>query len=190
MKNLVLFFSFFLISGSGFSQDLNNENQDSVKYSYNLFNCRGHDDKYFVAANIGVKQTMVGLRFGFLCKTGAYIGTRFGRGEVYHNETDLTTTKTTLFSVTGGLIMPVYIQNKFSLYAFAGGGYGQWWNFRWESWTKEGYELEAGLMISYSRVIINLGANRLDGYRAHSTFDFTVGLGYRFSNIKVPFTNQ
>jgi len=189
MKNLVLFLSLLLVCSSGFSQELEIKSQDSVKYSYNLFDCRGWGDKYFLAANIGVKQTMLGLRAGFLCKIGAYIGTRFGRGDVYHNETDLTTTKTTLFSITGGIIIPVYLQDKFGLYAFVGGGYGQWWHFRWETWTKEGYELEAGLMISYNRFMLNLAANRLDGYLAHSTFNYTIGLGYRFSSIKLPFNN-
>ena len=122
-----------------------------------------------------------------ICGTiAAFIGTRFGRGEVFHDETDSTTSKTTLFSLTGGLIIPVYIKNKLSIYASAGVGYGQWWDYRFESETKEGYELEAGLMISYNRLMINLSANRLDGVLADSKFDFTIGLGYRFSSIKMP----
>jgi hypothetical protein len=189
MKNLAIFLSLLLLGSSGFSQEMEIKNQDSVQFSYNLFDCRGWGDKYFLAANIGVKQTMFGLRAGFFCKTGGYVGVRFGRGDVYHNETDLTTTKTALFSVTGGIIIPVYIQDKFGLYAFAGGGYGQWWHFRWETWTKEGYELEAGLNFSYKRLMLQLSANRLDGYLTHSTFDFTIGLGYRFSGIKLPFAS-
>lgn len=180
MKNQILLFSFFLISSSCFAKNLNNENQDPEKHSYSLIDCSGCGNKYFLATNSGIKYTLLGLRFGFLCKTGGYAGIRFGKGKVYHNESDLTTTKTTLFSITGGLIKPVYTQDKFSLYVFAGVGYGQWWDYRRESWTKEGYELEGGLMISYGRLMFNLGANRLAGYKTYATHDFSVGLGYKF----------
>ena len=163
MKNLVLLFSFFLICHAGLNQDLACVNQSSAGYSYSLFDCRGCGNKYFLATNSAVKNTALGIRAGFLCRTGAYVGTRFGRGKVYNNESDLTTTGTTLFSITGGLIKQVYTRDNFGLFVFAGAGYGQWWEYRRESWTKEGYELEAGIMISCKRLMINLGANRLDG---------------------------
>jgi hypothetical protein len=174
MKRIVLILNLGYISIVGFAQD-------AQRYSanYSLFNCHDCNNKYFVSTNSGILNTPVGLRIGFLCKTGAYIGSRFGKGEIYSVETDITK-KTTLYSVTAGLIKPVLIHNKFSIHAFLGGGYGQWWDYRWLNWTKGGGEIEGGLMISYKKVMLNLSANILMGEKTYATGDATVGLGYRF----------
>lgn len=174
MKRIVLILNLGFITILGFAQ----ESQKSTN-NYNLFNCKDCNDKYFISTNSGVLNTPIGLRIGFLCKTGAYIGSRFGKGEVYSIQTDITK-KTNLYSITAGLIKPVFIQNKFSIYAFLGGGYGQWWDYRWESWTKGGGEIEGGLMISYKKVMLNFSANVLMGEKTYATGDATVGLGYRF----------
>ena len=176
MKRIFLFLILGLLFGSGFSQESKIDNNNT----HNIFSCKDYNNKYFIASNSGINNTPIGLRVGFLCKTGAYIASRFGSGELYHSDSDLDTTKTTLFSVTAGLIKPVYIHNNFSIHAFVGAGYGQWWSFRWEKWTREGYEVEGGLMTSYKRFMLNLSANMLDGYNTYATWDFTVGLGYRF----------
>lgn len=42
------------------------------------------------------------------------------------------------------------------------------------------YELEGGFMVSYKRLMLNLGTNVLNGYKTYATWDFTAGLGYRF----------
>ena len=172
MKTMLLILSFATISIFGMGQQTQEE-------SYNLFDCKDCNKKFFISTNSGVLNTPIGLRVGFLCKTGAYIGTRFGEGEVYSLETDQTE-KTDLFSITAGLIKPVFIKNQFSIHAFIGGGYGQWWNLRRDSWTKAGGELEGGLMVSYRRVMLNFSANVLLGEKTYATGDATVGLGYRF----------
>jgi len=175
MKRTILLLILGFIFDSGFSQELK-----SNCNSYNIFSCKDCSNKYFIATNSGIKNTPLGIRFGFLCKTGAYIGTRFGKGELYHTERYSDTTKTTLFSITGGLIKPIFIQNDFSVHVFLGAGYGHWWHYRWQMWTKDGYEIEGGLMTSYKRFMLNVSTNMLDGPKTEPTMDFTVGLGYRF----------
>jgi hypothetical protein len=172
MKTMLLILSFTSISIFGMAQQ-------TQEKSYNIFDCTDCSNKFFISTNSGVLNTPVGLRVGFLCKTGAYIGTRFGEGKVYSIQTDQTK-KTDLFSVTAGLIKPVFIKNRFSVHAFVGGGYGQWWDYRWDSWTKAGGELEGGFMVSYRRVMLNFSANVLLGEKTYATGDATIGLGYRF----------
>jgi hypothetical protein len=174
MKSILLILTLALFPFIGFAQEF----QKAVN-NYNLFNCKDCDDKYFISTNSGVLNTPYGLRIGFLCNTGAYIGSRFGTGQVYSIQTDVTK-RTDLFSVTTGLIKPVFIQNLFSIHAFIGGGYGQWWDYRWENWTKGGGEIEGGLMFSYKRIMLNFSANILMGEKTYATGDATVGLGYRF----------
>jgi hypothetical protein len=172
MKTMLLILSFTSISIFGMAQQ-------TQEKSYNIFDCKDCNNKFFISTNSGVLNTPIGLRVGFLCKTGAYIGTRFGEGKVYSPQTDQTK-KTDLFSVTAGLIKPVFIKNRFSIHAFVGGGYGQWWDYRRDSWTKAGGELEGGLMVSYKRVMLNFSANVLLGEKTYATGDATIGLGYRF----------
>lgn len=171
-KCLILILTIFLFK-IGFSQ-VNRNN----KY-YNLFSCKDCKNKLFATSNSGIRNTPLGLRIGFLCKTGLYIGTRFGPGEVY-NEYTGNTSKTRLFSITGGFTKPIYIRKNFSSYYFLGGGYGQWWKYRRDGWTNEGYELEGGLMFSVKKIMLCFSANMLDGYKTNATWDFTIGLGYRF----------
>lgn len=171
-KYLMILLALFIFK-SGFSQYPRNNK------TFNLFSCTDCKDITYIATNSGVKNTPFGLRVGFLCKTGMYIGTRFGEGTVYGDITG-NSTKTTLFSITLGLSKPIIIQKSFSMYYFFGGGYGQWWKSRREYWTKEGYELEGGLMFSYKKLMLNLSANMLDGQNAYATWDYTVGVGFRF----------
>jgi len=177
MKTFILALLTLILINPIFSQDSISASQNN---SFNIFDCTNCDDKLFVSTNSGVDATPFGIRIGFLCKTGAYVGTRFGKGKVYNLGTDQTTTETNLFSITAGLIKPVYIKNEFSTYAFLGAGYGQWWEYRYDSWTKDGYEIEGGLMISYKRFMLNMSANVLNGYKTYAAWDFTVGIGYRF----------
>lgn len=175
MKRTLILLILGLVFNYGFSQE-----QQNIDNSYNMFDCKGFNNKFFIASNSGIKNTPLGIRIGFLCRTGAFIGTRFGQGELYHSDSDYSTSTTTLFSITAGLIKPVYIQNDFGIHVFVGAGYGQWWPTRWEGWTKDGYEVEGGLITSYKRVIIILSTNMLNGYKTYATWDFTAGLGYRF----------
>ena len=156
------------------------ESADTTKNSYSIFDCNDFTKNYFIMSNSGIRYTPYGLKVGFACKTGMYLGFRYGKGELYHSETSLDTTNTNLFSITGGIIKPIIIKDKFNLSIQVGAGYGQWWDYRWERWTKEGYELEGGFLIAYDKVIITLTFNMLDGYKTYATHDFSIGIGYRF----------
>jgi len=175
MKKLIILSILGLMFEFGFSQDTTKSNSPHC-----IFSCKDCKNKYFVATNSGVLSTPLGIRVGFLCRTGAYIGARFGKGEMYHSDSDLSTSKTNLFSVTGGLIKPIYVNTNFSIHGFLGAGYGQWWDFRWERWTNEGLELEGGLMTSYKRFMLIGSVNMLDGHKTYETWDYTLGIGYRF----------
>lgn len=177
MKTFILALLTLILINPIFSQETKSESSDNI---YNIFDCSTSKNKFFVATNSGVSATPIGFRLGFLCKTGAYLGARIGKGEVYNMGTDQSTTKTTLFSITAGLIKPIYINDKFSTFVFLGGGYGQWWDYRHDSWTKDGYEIEGGIMLSYKKLMLNMSANVLNGYQTYATWDFTIGIGYRF----------
>jgi hypothetical protein len=176
MKKLLTLL-FVLFSLSSFAQDSTRNNND-----YNLFSsfkCKDCRYKYFVSTTSGLINTPIGLRVGFLGKKGFYLSGRYGNGTVYHSETN-TTSKTKLFSFSTGLILPIYIKNNFSVHTYFGGGYGQWFNNRWDNWTKNGIEIEGGLMISYKRLSISLGGAVLNGQKTYAVGDGTVGLGFRF----------
>ena len=172
LKYILIVLTLFTIK-TGLAQ-VDNENQ-----SFNMFSCKNCKNKLFITSNSGIRATPFGLRIGFLCKTGAYLGTRFGQGKVYNNFNQITY-KTNLFSITGGFIKPIFINNNFSSYIFIGGGYGQWWKNQWTSWSKNGYEVEGGLSFSFKKIMLNLSTNMLGAYKTYATWDFTVGLGYRF----------
>jgi hypothetical protein len=178
-KKLLLILCFALLSSMGFAQEYT---PCPCNHNFSVFSslrCKDCKNKYFVSTNSGLLNTPVGIRVGLLGRKGAYIGGRFGKGTIYHWDSN-TSSKTNLFSVTTGLIFPLYIHNDFSIHTFLGAGYGQWFNKRRDTWTKSGVELEAGLMISYKKLMANVGASVLDGDRTYPKGDGTIGLGYRF----------
>lgn len=176
MKRSILVFLFGLLILPGCAQDV------AARRNFNAFTsfrCRDCSEKYFISTNSGVLHTPLGVRVGFLGMKGAYLGGRFGNGTVYHAENN-TTTDTKLFSVTAGLMLPIFIQNRFSIHTFFGGGYGQWFDKRWTTWAKSGVEVEGGLMVSYKHVALSFGGTVLDTERMYATGDATMGLGVRF----------
>lgn len=177
MRRLWLGLLFGLLTIVGYAQE---STANSTSYSaFNSFRCKDCKEKYFVSTNSGLLHTPLGLRVGFLAKKGVYLGGRFGLGTIFDSETN-TTGITKLFSITTGLILPLYIRNRFSIHTYFGGGYGQWFDKRWNTWTKSGVEIEGGFMISYKRVSLSFGGSVLDGERTYATGDGTLGLGIRF----------
>jgi hypothetical protein len=177
MKSLALVFFIGLLSLSGFAQDsTNNESNYNV---FSSFRCKDCKEKYFVSTNSGLLHTPLGLRIGFLGKKGFYLGGRYGEGTIYQSETQVTT-KGKLFSITTGLILPIYIKNRFSVHTYLGAGYGEWFDKRWDTWTKSGIEVEGGFMVSYKKISLSFGATVLNGERTYAMGDGTLGLGIRF----------
>lgn len=152
---------------------------DSSRH-YNIFKCKDRLRKLFITTNSGVKTTPVGLKLGFLCKTGLYLGLRFGNGELY-NSWNNKTTKTILYSSVLGINKTIFNDSDFGFYFQAGVGYSSWWKNRWDGWTDHGYELEGGFLLSYKRIVLNLTGNLLGGVRTDSFGDFVCGIGYRFN---------
>ncbi|MFA6402500.1 MAG: hypothetical protein WCX31_12905 [Salinivirgaceae bacterium] len=179
MRNIILLFFVLLLVNPGYSQEAKSKPDE---YYYNMFSCKDCYKKFFASTNSGIYNTPLGVRVGFFCQTGAYIGARFGHGVMYDFDpyNSEKTKETNLISVTTGLIKPIYIKNTFSLHAFIGAGYGNWWPEIREGWTTDGYEIEGGFMTSYQRFLLNISANVLNGYKTYATWDFTAGLGYRF----------
>ncbi len=177
MKSLTLVVLFGLFSLSGFAQD---STENKSKYSaFSSFRCKDCKEKYFVSTNSGLLYTPLGLRVGFLGKKGAYLSGRYGEGTIYNSEAN-TTSETKLFSITTGLILPIYIKNRFTVHTYFGGGYGQWFDKRWDTWTKSGIEIEGGFMVSYKKISLSFGATVLNGERTYAIGDGTLGLGIRF----------
>jgi hypothetical protein len=177
MKSQTLVLLFGLFSLSGLAQDsTKNKNDYNVFSSFQCKDCR---EKYFVSTNSGLLHTPIGLRVGFLGKKGFYLGGRYGNGTIYNSEVNATT-DTKLFSITTGLILPIYIKNRFSVHTYFGGGYGQWFDKRWDTWTKSGIEVEGGFMVSYKKVSLSFGATVLNGEKTYAIGDGTLGLGIRF----------
>lgn len=108
MRSAILIFLVLFLFNPGFSQDTKPRQDD---YTYNMFSCKDCYRKFFVSTNSGINNTPIGIRFGFFCQTGAYLGTRFGHGEMYGFDQYYPekTKKTNLFSITTGLIKPIYI---------------------------------------------------------------------------------
>ena len=146
--------------------------------NYSVFNPRNFAKEFFISTNSGVLNTRVGLKIGFISHPGLYVGFRHGIGKVYNSDSDLTTNGTNLYSITTGINKPLIIKGDFKLIAQLGIGYGQWWRFRWERWTKSGYELEGGLMIQKKNFLFNVTGNFLDGNRTYPTGDICLGIGY------------
>jgi hypothetical protein len=152
-------------------------------YSQNeSVNSKSKDKEFFIATNSGVLNTPIGIKIGFIANPGVYVGFRHGIGEVYNSDSDLTTNAVNLYSVTGGINKPFFSKGDFRLIAQLGVGSGQWWDFRWERWTKSGVELEGGLMIKKKNFLFNITGNYLTGDRTYGTGDLCLGIGYTLNN--------
>lgn len=160
-----------------FAQQFDNKSETESK---SIFDCKSYERKFLIMSNSGVRYTPYGLKIGFACKTGFYIGFRHGKGEMYHSDSSRDTTKTNLYSVTAGIIKPIVNKNKFTLSYQIGVGYGEWWGFRWERWTNKGYELEGGFILAYDRLAMTVGISMIDGSKTYADYDITLGIGYRF----------
>ena len=152
--------------------------------NYSIFNPKKFKKEFFISTNSGVFNTPIGLKVGFISHPGFYVGFRHGIGKVYNSDSDLTTNATNLYSVTTGINKPLIINGNFKLIAQLGVGYGQWWDFRWERWTKSGYELEGGFMIQKKNFLFNITGNLLDGDRTYPTGDLCLGIGYSLTSCK------
>jgi hypothetical protein len=152
----------------------------SQNENYSIFNPTHMKKEFFMSTNSGVLNTPYGLKVGYLCNPGIYLGFRYGKGEIYNSETDFKTVSSDLYSATVGINKALIIKKDFKLVAQLGMGYGQWWDYRWESWTKSGYEIEAGLMIQKKRFLLNMTGNLLNGTKTYATGDFCLGIGYVF----------
>ena len=169
MKPLTLL-ACVLLSISTYGQD---ESTD-----YTIFNPKNYQKEFFISTNSGVLNTPVGLKIGFISHPGVYLGFRHGIGKIYNSDSNLATNATNLYSITAGINKPLIIKGDFKLIAQFGAGYGQWWDFRWERWTKSGYELEGGLMIQKKNFLFNITGNFLNGNRTYPTGDLCLGIGY------------
>jgi hypothetical protein len=172
MKHLTVAFVFLSIATYGQVESAN----------YSIFNPRKFKKEYFISTNSGILNTPVGLKIGFISHPGVYVGFRHGIGKVYNSDSDLTTNATNLYSLTAGINKPLVIKGNFKLIAQLGAGYGQWWDYRWERWTKSGFELEGGLMIQKKEFIFNMTGNILTGDRTYPTGDLCLGIGYTLSD--------
>jgi hypothetical protein len=154
---------------------------ESANYNYSVFP-KNFKKEFFISTNSGILNTPIGLKIGFIANPGVYVGFRHGIGKVYNSDSNLTTNATNLFSVTGGINKPLIMKGNFKLVGQFGAGYGQWWDFRWERWTKSGLELEAGLMVQKKNFLFSITGNLLAGDRTYPTGDLCLGIGYTLNN--------
>ncbi len=152
---------------------------------YTIFNPTQMKKEFFITSNSGTLNTPIGIKIGYISNPGLYLGFRYGKGKVYNSDSNLETVSSNLYSIVGGVTKPLIIKNDFKLIAQLGLGYGQWWDYRWERWTKSGYEIEAGLMVQKRRFLLNLTGNLLNGNKTYATGDFCIGVGYVFKNRTV-----
>lgn len=152
--------------------------------NYSIFNPTHMKKEFFISSNSGVLNTPIGVKIGYLCNPGLYVGFRYGKGKIYNSDSDMKTISSDLFSLTGGINKPLIIKNDFKLVAQLGIGYGQWWDYRWERWTKSGYEIECGLMLQKKNFLLNMTGNLLDGSKTYAKGDFCLGIGYVFKSHK------
>ncbi|MCT4590364.1 MAG: hypothetical protein N4A71_21225 [Carboxylicivirga sp.] len=169
--NLAAFLTVIILTQNVFGQ--NNQNSEN-----SVFNPKGMDKEFFISTNSGILKTPYGIKIGYICNPGIYLGFRYGTGEEW--EYDEETKSTNLYSIVAGLTKPLIIKNDFSLVAQLGLGYGQWWDSRRVSWTKSGIELEGGLMMKKKHFLANLTGNWLNGSKTYSTGDLCLGVGYVF----------
>jgi hypothetical protein len=152
--------------------------------NYSIFNPTKMKKEFFITTNSGILNTPVGIKIGYLSNPGLYLGFRHGIGKVYHSDTDFTTTMTSLVSITGGMNLPLIVKNDFKLVAQVGAGYGQWWSYRWERWTRSGIEAEAGLMAKKKNFLFSVTGNVLNGQNTYATGDICVGIGFVMNNCQ------
>jgi hypothetical protein len=138
--------------------------------------------RYFISTNSGVKKTPVGFRIGIIDKMGGYIGMRFGKGYKYEEDVfnRLKASEATLFSASAGLLFPVITQNTFKIHAFTGLGLGKWFDRPSKSGQTVGVEPEGGFMLSYRKLMVNVGGVVLTGDGNSPKGDLTVGIGFIF----------
>lgn len=181
MKRLTSILFFGLFSIIGFAQEATPSQEASTSQEEPIGQEAAARKKgnYFVSTNSGIQKTPVGFRIGVLDRKGGYIGARFGKGNVY-NEKDELTPQATLFAINAGLIFPIVIGNNFKVHTFMGIGYGQWFERPSKNGQRVGFELEGGLMITYQKLMLNLGVNMLAGDGSSPKKDATIGIGYRF----------
>ena len=175
MKNSMFLICLLLITTSSLKAQ-------TPKDHYTVFNPNGMEKEFFMSANSGILKTPVGIKIGYICNPGLYLGLRFGKGSVYNSDSDLRTIPASLFSITAGITKPLIIDNDFKLVMQLGLGYGEWWDFRWERWTKSGIEGEGGIMLQKKRLLFSVTGNVLTGDRTYPTGDFCLGIGYVFEN--------
>lgn len=180
MKRFVAIVIFGLSAFIGFAQDAPDSQEATVSQadSSSAESLAGKKNKYFISTNSGIQKTPVGFRIGVLNRKGGYIGARFGKGDVYDQNDELK--QATLFAVNAGLIFPIVFKNTFKVHTFMGIGYGQWFERPSKNGQRVGFELEGGLMISYQKLMLNLGVNMLAGDGSSPKNDATIGIGYRF----------
>lgn len=185
MKKLIAIAFFGLISFVGFSQDVPagqaapaSQETSIQEDSTSEEALAGKKNKYFISTNSGIQSTPVGFRIGVLDRKGGYIGARFGKGDVYDQNDELT--HATIFAINAGLIFPIIMRSDFKLHTFWGLGYGQWFERPSKSGQRMGLELEGGLMITYQKLMVTFGGNMLTGDGSSPKKDITIGVGYRF----------
>ncbi len=152
--------------------------QDNSDIEYSIFNPTNMPKQYFISTNSGILTTPIGIKIGYICNPGIYLGLRYGQGVEW--EYGQETTSTILFSIVGGITKPLIIKNDFSLVAQLGLGCGEWWDSRRVGWTKSGYEIEAGLLIKMKHFMFNLTGNLLSGSKTDAIGDLCLGIGYVF----------
>jgi hypothetical protein len=182
MKNLLILFC--LVFSTALMAQVSPTDSSGENAKYTIFNPKHMKKEFFITTNSGVLKTPIGLKIGFLSNPGLYVGVRHGIGRVFHSDTDQTTSDTHLFSATTGINLPMIINGNFKLVAQLGAGYGQWWQHRWERWTKSGVEFEGGLMIQKKSFLFNITGNMLTGSKTYATGDICVGVGFIMNSCK------
>lgn len=169
MKRILILFC-FLLTLQVFAQ--------YEEYYLTQYNISRPKKEFFATTNSGVLNTPLGIKIGFIYKPGFYLGMRSGMGQVYHSDSDFATTSTYIFSITAGMTLPIFVKGDFKIVGQFGTGYGQWWKYRWERWTRSGVELESGFLIQKRNLLLNVTGNVLNGPRTYPTGDISVGIGF------------
>lgn len=151
---------------------------------YTIFNPTQMKKEFFIT-NSGTLNTPIGIKIAILVILDYILDLDMAK-EKYTTPTVIQRQFHLIYiQQWGGVTKPLIIKNDFKLIAQLGLGYGQSWDYRWERWTKSGYEIEAGLMVQKRRFLLNLTGNLLNGNKKHATGDFCIGVGYVFKNRTV-----